>query len=45
MIDHVKYVEGTVKPENLTKKPKIAITESSLANLKPRWDKEHMKMM
>jgi hypothetical protein len=45
MIDHVKYVEGTVKPENLTKKPKIAITESSLANLKPKWDKEHMKMM
>ena len=45
MTDHVKYVEGIVKPENLTKKPKIAITESSLANLKPRWDKEHMKMM
>jgi len=45
MTDHVKYVEGKVKPENLTKKPKIAITESSLANLKPRWDKEHMKMM
>ena len=45
MTDHVKYVEGIVKPENLTKKPKIAITESSLANLKPKWDKEHMKMM
>ena len=45
MTDHVKYVEGIVKPENLTKKPKIAITESSLANLKPRGDKEHMKMM
>jgi len=45
MKEHVKYVEGTVKPENLTKKPKIAITESSLANLKPKWDKEHMQMM
>ena len=45
MKKHVKYVEGTVKLENLTKKPKIAITESSLANLKPRWDKDHMKMM
>ena len=45
MKKHVKYVEGIVKPENLTKKPQIAITESSLANLKPKWDKEHMKMM
>jgi|TARA_R110002096_G_scaffold283297_2_gene477359 hypothetical protein len=42
---YVKYEKGTVKPENLKKEPKFKMTESSLANLKPKWDNDHMKKM
>jgi hypothetical protein len=45
MAEYRKYKDGVVKPENLTKTPKINMQESSLANLKPRWDNEHMKKM
>ena len=45
MTKYVKYTEGTVKPENIKKKPRNPVSEASLANLKPRWDKEHMKAM
>ncbi len=45
MSKYVKYEKGTVKPENLKKEPKFKMTENSLANLKPKWDKEHMKKM
>jgi hypothetical protein len=42
---YVKYEKGTVKPENLKKEPKFKMTESSLANLRPKWDNDHMKKM
>lgn len=45
MSKYVKYEKGTVKPENLKKEPKFKMTESSLANLKPKWDNDHMKKM
>ena len=45
MSKYVKYEKGTVKPENLKKAPKFKMTESSLANLKPKWDNDHMKKM
>tara|TARA_R110000868_G_scaffold168483_2_gene403256 strand:+ start:722 stop:1213 length:492 start_codon:yes stop_codon:yes gene_type:complete len=45
MDNYVKYEKGTVKPENLKKEPKYKMTESSLANLKPKWDNDHMKKM
>lgn len=45
MSKYVKYEKGTVKPENLKKEPKFKMTESSLANLRPKWDNDHMKKM
>lgn len=45
MTDYVKYQKGTVKRENLKKEPKSKISDSSLANLKPKWDNDHMKKM
>jgi|TARA_B110000908_G_scaffold31470_1_gene37423 hypothetical protein len=45
MSEYVKYEKGTVKPENLKKPPKYKMSESSLANLKPKWDNDHMKKM
>ena len=45
MAKYEKYKEGVVKAENMTKVPKINMKEASLANLKPRWDNEHMKLM
>ena len=45
MSKYVNYEKGTVKPENLKKEPKFKMTESSLANLKPKWDNDHMKKM
>jgi hypothetical protein len=45
MDKYEKYKEGVVKAENMTKVPKINMKEASLANLKPRWDNEHMKLM
>ena len=45
MTKHVKYKEGTVKPENVKKDAKYKVQENSLANLKPKWDKDHMKKM
>lgn len=45
MTEKVKYKEGTVKPEHVRPDAKYVPKEQSLANLKPKWDKEHMRKM